>query len=213
MLNQGNNQPSIPIVHAVGVKESYEVIRKILDLIGYKFHNWKICSDLKVVGMLTGMQAGYTKYCCFLCMWDSRARNHHYDRKIWPERTHHTIGEANIGNTALVDKHNIILPPLHIKLGLMKNFVKSLCPSGEAIAYLKTKFPKLSCEKIKEGIFIGPQIKKLLVDDEFEEYLSRPELKAWQAFRAVVHGFLGNNKSPEYRDLVGDLIEKFRIIG
>lgn len=213
LLHQGNKKPSIPVAHAVGVKESHEVMKKILDLIDYKMHNWKICSDLKVVGMLTGMQGGYTKYCCFLCLWDSRARNHHYDRETWPKRTHHDVGEANIKYASLVEKNNIILPPLHIKLGVMKNFVKSLCPEGEAMAYLENKFPKLSSEKIKEGVFIGPQIKKLFVDVEFEETLSRPELKAWQAFRDIVHGFLGNNKSPNYRELVKGMIEKFRIIG
>lgn len=78
LLHQGNTKPSIPLAHAVGLKESYESMSKLLYLINYEDHQWKICSDLKVVAMLTGLQQGYTKYMCFLCKWNSRARNEHY---------------------------------------------------------------------------------------------------------------------------------------
>ena len=50
-------------------------------------------------------------------------------------------------------------PPLHIKLGLKKNFVKSLGVKGPAFTYLCGKFSKLTCEKVKAGVFIGPQIR------------------------------------------------------
>ena len=45
--------------------------------------------------------------------------------------------------------------PLHIKLGLMKNL------KFRSILYGETKFPKMSDAKIKEGVFVGPQIKKV----------------------------------------------------
>ena len=44
--------------------------------------------DLKVIGLLMGMQAGFTKYCCFLCPWDSRAVSQHYKQKDWGSRKH-----------------------------------------------------------------------------------------------------------------------------
>ena len=53
---------------------------------------------------------------------------------------------------ALAEWYKIMLPPLHIKLGLMKNFVKAM----PAFNYLAEKFPRLSEAKIKEGIFAGP---------------------------------------------------------
>ena len=31
-------------------------------------------------------QPGNAKFCCFLCLWDSRARTEHYVRKHWPTR-------------------------------------------------------------------------------------------------------------------------------
>ena len=46
--------------------------------------NWHICADFKVEVMLTGLQLGNTKFCCFLCSWNSNARAEHYVHKDWP---------------------------------------------------------------------------------------------------------------------------------
>ncbi|XP_053968184.1 uncharacterized protein LOC128869635 [Anastrepha ludens] len=85
----------------------------------------------------------------------------------------------------------------------MKNFVKALAkkPENTALKYLKTKFPRLLTEKIKAGVFVGPQIKKLFTDTEFQQCLDSSEAKAWKAFQKVVHGFLRNNRSNNDRQL------------
>ncbi|CAK9816550.1 hypothetical protein ANTQUA_LOCUS8999 [Anthophora quadrimaculata] len=175
LLHNGNEKPSIPIAHAVNPKESYETMVKLLKCINYEENEWRVCADLKVVGMLCGMQGGYTKYCCLLCFWDCRAREHHYKRKQWPERKNVTVGQDNIKYVPLIKKENVILPPLHIKLGLFKNFVTALNKENQAFAYLRTIFKSLSFAKIKEGVFDGQQIKKLLEDEEFGTYLSSAE--------------------------------------
>lgn len=198
MLHIGNQKPSIPIAHAVNTKETYETMKKLLKCIKYDEHNLKICSDLKVVWILTGLQKGYTKFCCFLCLWDSRARADHYVKQHWPERIESVVGENNIDYVPLVKKENIIFPSLHIKLGLIKNFVKALDRDGEAFNRLSKIFPTLSNAKIKEGVFDGPQIRKLLTDLEFEGCLSETEAAAWSFFQNVVSCFLGNNKSRFY---------------
>jgi len=64
------------------------------------------------------------------------------------------------------------LPPLHIKLGLMKNLVKGMDKSGHVFKYLHAAFPEISDAKLKEGIFLGPQIRKLTDDSFFEEKLN-----------------------------------------
>lgn len=48
LLHNGNEKPSIPIVHAVNTKESYVTMNEILKRIKYDEHKWKICGDLKV---------------------------------------------------------------------------------------------------------------------------------------------------------------------
>ena len=65
----------------------------------------------------------------------------------------------------------IHLPPLHIKLGLFKQFVKALDKDSFAFAYLAEKFPSLSKAKIKEVILIGSQIRKIVLDETFNTHL------------------------------------------
>ena len=72
---------------------------------------------------------------------------------------------------ALAEWHKILLPPRHIKFGLMKNFVKAMDRTGPAFKYLAEKFPRLSEAEIKEGVFVGPQIRKLFRDDMFNNLL------------------------------------------
>jgi hypothetical protein len=75
-------------------------------------------------------------------------------------------------NNPLVNPEKVFLPLLCIKLGLMKNFVKALDRNSVGFMYLKHKFPSLSDAKIKEGIFIGPQIRELIKYEQFEEQLN-----------------------------------------
>ena len=75
---------------------------------------------------------------------------------------------ANSGNyEALISHDNslatsqegkLVLPPLHIKLGLMKRFTKVLQENKSCFQYIKVIFPKIKDAKIKEGIFVGFQI-------------------------------------------------------
>ena len=65
-------------------------------------------------------------------------------------------GEKNVF-PPLVLPEKIYLPPLHIKLVLMKNFVKGMDKTGRGFEYVKNKFPNVSDAKIEEDIFIGPQ--------------------------------------------------------
>ncbi|GBN54148.1 hypothetical protein AVEN_185762-1 [Araneus ventricosus] len=53
------------------MKETYETLKNMLSSIEYSKHSWHICADLKVIAVLVGLQAGYTKFFCFLCQWDS----------------------------------------------------------------------------------------------------------------------------------------------
>lgn len=213
VLLHNNEKPSIPVAHSVNNKENYETMATLLTLLKYEEYNWKICSDLKVVAMLCGLQGGYTKYCCFLCLWDSRARDKHYTRKDWPKRNNDIVGQSNIKFEPLVEKSKIILPPLHIKLGLFKNFIKALDKEGPAFSYMKDIFKNHSDAKIREGVFDGPQIKKLIQNKNFETYLSTDEAAAWTSFKLVVSDFLGNYKSPRYREIVAELLENYKKIG
>jgi hypothetical protein len=53
----------------------------VLKAVTYSKYGWEICGDLKAIGLLLGMQSGYTKFCCFLCEWDSQLKDKHYKIK------------------------------------------------------------------------------------------------------------------------------------
>ena len=72
---------SIPIAHSVKAKETYESVKRALQLI-YEQHKWIVCVDLKMVCFLFGQQLGYTKYPCLLCLWDSRAKIEHWKKRV-----------------------------------------------------------------------------------------------------------------------------------
>ena len=84
LLHNGNEYASIPLAHLVHAKEGYDEVKEVLDLIKYKEHNW-ICVDLKMVNFLLGQQSRYTKFLCFICLWDSRARDKHWGQKDLPK--------------------------------------------------------------------------------------------------------------------------------
>jgi len=71
----------------------------------------------RLLAMLLRMQMGYTKYCCFLCEWDSRNKKNHYVNKMWPKRISLTPGEKNVINSSLVLPEKIYLPPFAHKAG------------------------------------------------------------------------------------------------
>ena len=59
----------------------------------------------------------------------------------------------------------------------------------------KYNFLKINYAKLTEGIFIEPQIRLLLWDDEhFEELLHPLEKAEWKSFKNIWCGFFDNNK-------------------
>lgn len=213
LLHNGNRFASIPIAHSTKLKEEYQNIRLVLQKINYYEHQWSVCVDLKMVNFLLGQQSGYTKYPCFICLWDSRAKQVHWEQNVWPLRESLTVGKANVINESLLSREKIILPPLHIKLGMMKQFVKALDKDGECFKYICKTFPKLSMEKLKAGIFDGPQIRTLMKDANFIKVMTAVEVEAWKGLVSVVENFLGNHKAPNYTEIVQQMLESFRILG
>ena len=153
------------------------------------------------------------KYCCSLCLWDSRARSEHYIIKHWPPRLLPTPGQHNIANMALVPQEKIILLPLHIKLGLFKQFVKAFNKESPVFQFLQKNFPKLSEAKIKEGVFVGPQIRKLVLNDQFDKILHGNELDAWISIKKVCKTFLGCHRSEDFREVIAEMLNNYKTLG
>ena len=168
-------------------------------------------ADLKVIVLLV-LQLGKIKCPCLLCECDSTDKAHHYVKRIRPARKILEPGDKNLKHHSLIESSRILLPPLHIKLGLMKNFVKATDRNVTAFLYLRQKFPLLSDAKIRKGVFTGPDIRSLL-RDVFECIITGDEQRAWHALREVVTGFLGKIRTDNYKDLVEELLSSYQKLG
>ena len=166
LLYKGNIYLSIPLAYSLQMKEDYENVKQLLIKINYAQFKWYVCDEFKILGVLLGLHSGYTKYSCFLCLWNSRANGEHYKKMHWPTQEELTSGMCNVIREPLVSQEKV-LPPLHIKLGLVKQFVKAL-DFEEVFQEIHSMFPRLSNAKIKGRIFVGPQISTMLKSESLE---------------------------------------------
>ena len=95
----------------------------------------------------------------------------------------------------------------------MKQFVKSYPKSGNCFKYLCQYFPHLPEAKLKEGVFVGHDIRKLMLDKNFVATMMYDEKEAWTAFRDVNSKFLGNTKDVDYKNNVQNMLQKFEKLG
>ena len=75
------------------------------------------------------------------------------------------MGKSNVKLELLIEPKKVLMPPLHITLGLIKQFITAIDKESAAFKYLQVLFPNLSEAKIKAGIFVGLQIKKIIECD------------------------------------------------
>ena len=107
LLHNDNTIHSTRVGHSVHNKESYENMKILMEAINYDKFKWQICGDIKVIALLLGLQKGFTKFCCFIYEWDSRARSLHYTRKSLEP------GNMSVENQPLVESSKILLPSTH----------------------------------------------------------------------------------------------------
>ncbi|GBP80292.1 hypothetical protein EVAR_37969_1 [Eumeta japonica] len=96
----------------------------------------------------------------------------------------------------------------------MTQFVKALDKNGQCFKFLSQKFPGLSTEKLKAGIFDGPQIRQLIKSSkDFEASMTEIEKLGWKSFVAVIQNFFGNFKANNYKQLVEEMLLNFKNLG
>ena len=71
---------------------------------------------------------------------------------------------------------------------------------------MRNKFPDVIDAKIKEGMFIGPQIRELMQDKQFVENLNGTE----KMQGCLVRGFA---RTAKYQDVVQDLLTSYKTMG
>lgn len=63
------------------------------------------------------------------------------------------------------------------------------------------------------GTFTGPQIRKLIENEEFTYSLDLHESDAWGALKDVIANYLGKKRADNYKQIVARLIETYRVMG
>ena len=100
----------------------------------------------------------------------------------------------------------------------MKNFVKALHKNGAAFQHLSTVFLGLSVLLSSKRASLSDLFVHFLdlrsdkVTD-FEELLNFKKLRAWEAFKSVCSGYLGNTRVPDYQACIEKLLKSYKDMG
>ena len=84
--------------------------------------------------------------------------------------------------------------------------------SGDGFKHIQYLFPKICSTKINEGIFVGPDIRKLISKSNFVRRLDKLEQCAWLSIIDVTRNLLGNKISANYKDIISNLLKNFQAL-
>lgn len=148
----------------------------VISYMNYDDHKYVIFVGLKMINSLLGQQGSNTKYSCILCLWNSHAKD--FTQKTWPEKRTVQIGAENIIHEQLVTRGKIVFRTLHIKFGLVKQYINALDKEKDCFRCLCSSLAGLTEKKLKAGIFDGPQIRKMIRDEDFPTSVTNIEKRA-----------------------------------
>jgi len=66
---------------------------------------------------------------------------------------------------------------------------------------------------VKQGIFVGMQIREVMFDENFKRELKFIDFAEWKFFMSLVRGFLGNKKEENYLDILQSLLRNYHNLG
>lgn len=107
-------------------------------------------------------------------LWYFRPNDQHW--ADWPICKQIVMWTKNVIKEPLVNCDHIILSPLHIILGLMKQFFKALDQNAACFSYTCSELPN---ENQKAGLFDTTQIRKLINDENFVSHITEFDATAW----------------------------------
>ncbi|GBN11413.1 hypothetical protein AVEN_157920-1 [Araneus ventricosus] len=139
---------------------------------------------------------------------DSQVREKH-----WTQKKCHILqaDKSNTMSDPIGSREMVVIPLLHLKLVLMKQFVKALNAVGRCFQYVVFSFSALCFEKIKSGVFDGSQILHTFACGC--ELTGRQKKKsALLSFKTATQNFLGSRKEDNYEILVIRMLLDFCVL-
>ena len=112
-------------------------------------------------------------------------------------------------NQPLVELSKILLLSTHLKLGLMKNFVKAMNQEEAAFTYEKSS-PRLSEAKVFSLVH---KYETLSRTNPLTSSFKVMKRHLGTVFKFVVKGFLGNRSAQNYEELVNNFLQSYRKLG
>lgn len=89
----------------------------------------------------------------------------------------------------------------------MKSLLKLLIKNVKYFSVLKDFFSKICKAKVKEHIFVCPQIRNILsAKKKLEQKLLNNKLVAWKSLKETVKILIVNNKSQDYKRFVSNML-------
>lgn len=224
LLHNGNLFPSIPIGFARNCPEKYDGMQQILEILKYDQFKWDVIVDFKLINILVGLMAASSKYPCIYCLWDSKAKDmdklysDKWDpRPQWDELTKEEQRKINCINPPLVPRDKILLPPLHIKIGLVTQLFKTLLKHTEKGPAIKAKLNEIlnerpSDDKIMAAVFNGPQIDKIFADTALPGIMADDQAKAFKCLKEVCSNFLGSIRPLNYKHIIEKFVKSYKAL-
>lgn len=203
--------PPIPLCLWNNCAESYATVQKVFNDLKYSEHQWKICADFKMLQILMGLRSGGNiRHPCIFCEFHAQSKER-FDKIDWKYRDTFTVGAFSVQNPPLAQSNQIVLPVLHIKLGIFKQYIKYL-NNEAALQSLISIFPRTTATKLHSGILTGPQVDKIAELPEFVNTLSTDENMCRLAILAVFRKVLVPHSTDvlEKRKLVDKMIALFK---
>lgn len=145
LLHHGSQYASVPVGQSVHLKERYENLALVFNKIKYADHCWTICGDLKVIPCFLVNKVDIESSHVAFVSWRAVIRQVNIgSKKEWPKRQNLEPGTKNVFRNSLFYPKKLLLPLLHIKLDVMKQFVKAIPKYVDWFKYLCKMFPGLS---------------------------------------------------------------------
>jgi len=88
--------------------------------------------------------------------------------------------------------------------------VKAMDRDGDGFKFLKDFFEADKGDaKLEVGVFVSLEVRKLMLNEDFDSRLNPLELVAWNALKSVVANFLGNHHHDQYADIVDRMLKPY----